>query len=402
MNIDSQIELLKRGTFDFVGEEDLRKKLGKGKPLKIKFGADPSAPDLHLGHLVVLRKLKVFQDLGHQIIFLIGDFTGMIGDPSGKSETRKPLTRDTVLANAETYKQQIFRILDPKKTKIVYNSDWLSKMSLQDVMKLMSQYSVARMLERADFKERYKTNKEISIIEFLYPLMQGYDSVVLEADVELGGHDQIFNLLVGRELQKAYGQAQQAVLTMPLLEGTDGKMKMSKSLNNYIGFNDTAKDIFGKTMSVPDDLMMKYYFLLTEMPVAEIEKTEAGIKSGAVHPMKVKKELAKLMVSQFYGKEASEAELAEFEKVFAKNELPSEMPLIKIKASDTSGKKLSVSKLLVLAGLLPSTGEAKRMVKGGGVRIDEEKAADENMLVDLSRERVISVGKRKYARVICG
>jgi len=402
MDIKKQIELLKRGTADFVGEEDLFKKLKEGKKMRIKFGADPSAPDLHLGHLVVLRKLKAFQDMGHEIIFLIGDFTGMIGDPSGKSETRKPLSRETVKKNAETYKQQIFKILDRSKTKVVYNSSWLSKMDLVSVMKLMSQYSVARMLERADFKERFKTNKEISIIEFLYPLMQGYDSVELEADVELGGHDQIFNLLVGRELQRSYGKDQQVVITMPLLEGTDGKMKMSKSLGNYIGFTDTPKDMYGKTMSIPDDLMIKYYELLTDLSDEQISALSKGIKDGSIHPKRAKSDLAKIFVAQFYGKEEAEKAEQGFEAIFKNNQLPEDIPLVKIKKDQLVEGKIQVSKLIAAAGLLDSVGEAKRMIKGGGVKLNEEKVTDENMLIDLGSEKLLSVGKRKHARVICG
>ncbi len=402
MDVKHKIELLKRGAVDFVGEEELHEKLAAGKKLKVKFGADPSAPDLHLGHLVVLRKLKAFQDMGHEIVFLIGDFTGMIGDPSGKSETRKPLTRETVELNARTYQDQIFKVLDPKKTKVVYNSKWLSKMDLVSVMKLMSQYSVARMLERADFKERFKSNKEISIIEFLYPLMQGYDSVELESDVELGGHDQIFNLLVGRELQKSYGKAQQTVITMPLLEGTDGKLKMSKSYGNYIGFTDTPKDIYGKTMSIPDDLMVKYYTLLTDLSDKELKVMEKAIKSGELHPKKAKSDLAKILVSLFYGSDAADKAENEFDAVFKDNKLPQDIPLVKVSKNHLSDGKMSVSKLIHISGLLDSVGEAKRMIKGGGVKMDGKKITDENLLVDLGSEKLLSVGKRKYARVICG
>lgn len=401
MDIKEQIELIKKGTADFVGEEELVNKLKSGKPLKVKFGADPSAPDLHIGHLVVLRKLKLFQDLGHEIIFLIGDFTGMIGDPSGKSETRKPLTKEDVARNAETYKKQIFQVLDHKKTRIVYNSEWLNKMGLPEVMKLMSQYSVARMLERADFKDRFKNNKEISIIEFLYPLLQGYDSIELKADVELGGHDQIFNLLVGRELQRIYGQPQQTVLTMPLLEGTDGKMKMSKSLNNYIGFTESPKDIFGKTMSIPDDLMIKYYELLTDLTGAELGSLKQDLKSGALHPKKAKAHLGKMIVSYFHGDEAATKAAEEFDAVFKKNELPSDIPAVKIKSSEAPDRKISIGKLLLLSGLVDSTGEGKRMVSGGGVKLDGQKVEDENLSVVLDGEKILSIGKRKYARVSC-
>lgn len=401
MDISSQIALLKKGAADFVGEEDLRKKLSSGKKLKVKFGADPSAPDLHLGHLVVLRKLKAFQDLGHEVIFLIGDFTGMIGDPSGKSETRKPLSREEVEKNARTYKAQIFKVLDPKRTKVVYNSSWLSKMDLVSVMKLMSQYTVARMLERADFKERFRNNREISIVEFLYPLMQGYDSVELDADVELGGHDQIFNLLVGRELQKAYGRQQQTIITLPLLEGTDGTLKMSKSYGNYIGFTDTPKDIYGKTMSIPDGLMLKYYLLLTDVSEEELKEIEKGLKDGSLHPKKAKSRLARLFVSRFCGEAAALKAEEEFDAVFKDNKLPDNIPLVKIPKELAPQGKIQVAKLIAASGLLDSVSEAKRMIKGGGVKLDEEKVADENMLVDLSAEKLLSVGKRKFARVIC-
>ena len=362
-SIKDQIDLIQYGSVDFVSSKELEEKLKKGKPLRVKFGADPSAPDLHLGHMVVLKKLKTFQDLGHQVIFLIGDFTGMIGDPTGKSETRKPLTREDVMRNAKTYQEQIFKILDKSKTEVVYNSEWLSKMNLEAVMKLMSQYTVARMLERADFKERYKTNKEISIIEFLYPLMQGYDSVELNADVELGGHDQIFNLLVGRELQKSYGKEQQVVITMPLLEGTDGKMKMSKSYGNYIGFTEQPKDIFGKTMSIPDELMFKYYKLLTDIAPAVIESLEQDVKNGTMHPKDAKVALAKIFVSYFYGEAEAVTASEQFDAVFKKGGVPDDIKQIKVSASDFGSNKVLVSKLVAFANLVPSVGEAKRMIK---------------------------------------
>ncbi|MCX5748666.1 MAG: tyrosine--tRNA ligase [Candidatus Saganbacteria bacterium] len=401
MDLNKQIELIKRGTVDFINEAELKKKLQKGASLKIKWGADPSAPDLHLGHMVVLKKLRTFQELGHKVIFIIGDLTGMIGDPSGKSETRKPLSREEVLHNAKSYQEQVFKVLDRKKTEVVFNSKWLSKMDLMSVMKLMSQYTVARMLERGDFKERFKENREISVVEFLYPLMQGYDSVVIDADIEVGGHDQIFNLLVGRELQKAYGKEQQVVLTMPLLEGTDGKMKMSKSLGNYIGFTESPKDIFGKTMSIPDNLMIKYYELLTDTTDQEISEIKKGLGSGGLHPKDVKTKLAKFLVEYFYGKEKAQQSEQEFDSVFKQNKLPSDMPAIKIDGSEMKDGKIQLTRLLVLSGLLPSTGEAKRMIKGGGVKINEVKAEDENMAIALDKETVLSVGKRKHARIIC-
>lgn len=401
MNIQSQIAQIKRGTVDFIGEEELVKKLSKGTPLKIKFGADPSAPDLHLGHLVVLRKLKVFQDLGHEIIFLIGDFTAMIGDPSGKSETRRPLLKEIIVKNAETYKEQIFKVLDHRKTKIVYNSDWLKKMDLQSVMRLMSEYTVARMLERADFKDRFKNNKEISIIEFLYPLLQGYDSVELKADVEVGGHDQIFNLLVGREFQKSFGIPQQTILTMPLLEGLDGKMKMSKSLNNYIAFKDTPKDIFGKIMSLPDKLLLKYYELLTDIPLVEIKEMEKGFAAGVLNPKDSKMQLAQIITSFFYGESDAKNARDEFEAVFKNKQLPQDIPLVKINKEDAPQKNISIAKLLFLAKLVPSTSEAKRTIKAGAVKVDDVKVLDENLNIDLVKEKIVSVGKRKYVKIIC-
>ena len=399
MDIKRQIELIRLNTSDFISEEELSEKLKEGRPLNIKWGADPSAPDLHLGHMVVLRKLRLFQELGHKIIFIIGDFTGMIGDPSGKSETRKPLSKEEVKKNADTYKAQVFKILDPKKTEVVFNSSWLSKMDLQQIMKLMSQYTVARMLERADFKDRFKSNKEISIIEFLYPLMQGYDSVMIDADIELGGHDQIFNLLVGRELQKAYGKKQQVIITLPLLEGTDGKMKMSKSLGNYIGITEPPKEIYGKTMSIPDELMIKYYGLLTDLPQAKITEIADGIKSGKIHPKNAKSDLAKIFVTRFYDEGSAIAAEAEFEDVFKKKELPADIPVVKIKLSES---RITMAKLLVETGLLPSSGEAKRMIKGGGVKINGEKVVDENHIFEYKGETVLSVGKRKHVKLICG
>jgi len=401
MDAIEQLKLIKRNVVDFVGEDELLKKLRSGKKLKIKFGADPSAPDLHLGHLVVLKKLKTFQDLGHEVVFLIGDFTGMIGDPTGKSETRKPLTREIVERNAKTYRMQIFKVLDPNKTTIVYNSSWLSKMSLESVMNLLSQYTVARMLERADFKERFKANKEISIIEFLYPLLQGYDSVELRSDVEIGGHDQIFNLLVGRELQKSYGQDPQVVITLPLLEGTDGVQKMSKSFGNYIGFTESPKQIYGKTMSIPDELMIKYYRLLTDYDDKKVIEIEEGLKNGSLHPKRAKSDLAKYFVRILYSEQDADKAEKEFEAVFRDNQIPKDIPLFKLSRSDLSDGKISIAKLLSLTKLVDSTSEAKRMIRGAGVKIDGEKILDENALIDINTQKLISIGKRKFLKVIC-
>ena len=398
MDLKAQIEAFGRNSSDFIGREDLLEKLKEGRPLKIKWGADPSASDLHLGHTVVLRRLRLFQEFGHRVVFIIGDFTGMIGDPSGKSETRKPLSREEVMKNAETYKAQVFKVLDPKKTEVVLNSAWLSKLDLSQIMKLLSQYTVARMLERSDFKERFKTNKEISIVEFLYPLMQGYDSVRIDADVELGGHDQIFNLLVGRELQKAYGKKQQTIITLPLLEGTDGKMKMSKSLGNYIGINEPPREIYGKTMSIPDELMIKYFELLTDLPHEKIEELDKGLKNGQVHPKKAKSDLAKLLVSQFHGNKAAEDAEKEFEEVFKNNELPSDIP---VHRALLEGAPLLITKVLVDAGLLPSLGEAKRMIKGGGVKLDGVKVDSQDQAFSKKGGFVLSIGRRRHVKVIC-
>ena len=394
LEIKKQIELIEAHTVDLISLKELEEKLKRGIPLKIKWGADPSAPDLHLGHTVVLRKLKAFQDLGHAVIFIIGDFTGMIGDPSGKSKTRKPLTKEEVLKNAETYKEQVFKILDPNKTRVVFNSEWLGKMGLEDLMRLSAQYSVARMLERADFRERFKEGIEISVLEFMYPLLQGYDSVAIEADVEIGGTDQIFNLLVGRAIQRAYGQAEQIVMTLPLLEGTDGKQKMSKSLGNYIGITEPPAEIFGKVMSIPDKLMIKYYELLTDLGKKEI----AVIKRQ--HPKEAKKKLAKILVTQFYSKEEAENAEKEFEAIFKEGKLPQEIPLILVPsdALDREGS-LPLVKLLNIANLTPSISEARRLIKHGGVKVNEEKITDEKYTVKLDSEKIISVGKRRYARV---
>jgi len=384
-NISEQLKVIKRGIVELIPEDEFVKKLKKGKPLKIKWGADPSAPDIHLGHTVVLNKLRQLQDLGHRIIFLIGDFTAMIGDPSGKSETRKTLSKEEVLQNAKTYQDQIFKILDRKKTNVVYNSEWLEKMGLSDVFKLSAQYTVARMLERKDFKERFKKEVDISVLEFLYPLLQGYDSVYLKADLEIGGTDQKFNLLMGRTLQQRYSQEPQAVLTLPLLEGTDGVQKMSKSLNNYIGITEPPKQIFGKVMSISDKLMMRYYELLTDCDLAEIK---------TMHPKEAKKKLAGILVSRFYDEKAAKQAEAEFEAVFAKGNLPEEITLQKF-----SEKEINIIKLLADSKLVASKSEARRLISQGGVSVDGEAVREEDFTVSLAQERVIKVGKRKFLRV---
>ncbi len=400
MTVAEQMEIIKRGAVEILVEKDLVEKLENslktGVPLKIKAGFDPTAPDLHLGHTVLLHKMRQFQKLGHEVYFLIGDFTGMIGDPTGKSETRKVLTREDVLKNAETYKEQVFKILDPKLTKVVFNSEWLGKLSASDMIALASKYTVARMLEREDFSNRFANQLPISIHEFMYPLVQGYDSVALKADVELGGTDQKFNLLVGRELQREWGQAPQTVITMPLLEGLDGVNKMSKSLGNYIGINEPADEIYGKIMSVSDELMLRYYELLSDLSLAELDSLKAELKDGAVHPMAVKKQLAREMVGRYHGVEAAAQADENFIKRFRDNETPEEMPEFTLAAG---GGKVQLCKVLAESGLTKSNSEGRRSIQGGGVKVNGEKIADENLEIACSGEYVIQVGKRRFAKV---
>lgn len=399
--IDEQISLIERGTVDVVSRDDLVRKLKKssesGVPLKIKAGFDPTAPDLHLGHTVLIQKMKHFQDLGHDIYFLIGDFTGMIGDPTGKSETRKPLTLDDVARNAETYKEQIFKILDPERTTVVFNSSWLGQLTSYDMIKLASQLTVARMLEREDFRVRFDNQKPISIHEFLYPLIQGYDSVALEADVELGGTDQLFNLLMGRDLQRSWDQEPQVVITMPLLEGLDGVNKMSKSLGNYIGITETADDIYGKVLSISDTLMFRYYELLSDLSAAEIELLAKDMQDGRLHPKEIKKKLARELTARFYGKEESIKAEESFEQVFKHHGLPEDIPELVLNKDDGD---IWLPKLLVEAGLTGSTSEARRLIKQQAVSLDEEKIVDTEFSVQPQGEVLIKVGKRRFARVI--
>ena len=382
-----QLEDIKRNTVELIPEDELIEKLKKKRPLRVKWGADPSAPDIHLGHTVVLNKLKHLQDLGHEIIFLIGDFTAMIGDPSGKSETRKPLSKAEVERNSKTYQDQVFKILDKKKTQVVYNSHWLSKLKLEDVINLAGKYTVARMLERDDFMNRFEKERPISIHEFLYPLIQGYDSVHLKADIEVGGTDQKFNMLVGRELQREFKEEPQVIITLPLLEGTDGVQKMSKSLNNYIGITEPPAEIFGKTMSISDTLMLRYYELLTDVPIPEVK---------LMHPKEAKARLGKIFVARFYSEAEAMVAEAAFESVFAKGNLPEDLKLVTLKA-----KKMAIAKLVVDSGLAPSTSVARRLIKQGGVRVDDRVVSDENEVIDLASEKVLNVGKRKFVRVIC-
>ena len=400
MTVAEQMEIIKRGAVEILVEKELVEKLEKsaktGVPLKIKAGFDPTAPDLHLGHTVLLHKLRQFQKLGHDVYFLIGDFTGMIGDPTGKSETRKVLTREDVLKNAETYKEQVFKILDPKLTKVVFNSEWLGKLSASDMIGLASKYTVARMLEREDFSNRFANQLPISIHEFMYPLVQGYDSVALQADVELGGTDQKFNLLVGRELQREWGQPPQTVITMPLLEGLDGVNKMSKSLGNYIGINEPADEIYGKIMSISDELMLRYYELLSDLTMAELEQLKLDLENGKLHPMAAKKQLAREMVGRYHGADVAAQADENFIKRFKNNETPEDMPEVVLAPES---EKVMLCKVLAESGLTKSNSEGRRSIQGGGVKVNGEKIADENLEIDCVGEYIIQVGKRRFAKV---
>lgn len=390
------LDLIKRGCDEVLIEAELVDKLKSGRPLRIKAGFDPTAPDLHLGHTVLINKLRQFQDLGHEVLFLIGDFTGMIGDPTGKSATRPPLTRDQVIENARTYEQQIFKILDPEKTLVMFNSSWMGEMNAADLIQLAAKHTVARMLERDDFNKRYTSGQPIAIHEFLYPLIQGYDSVAMQADVELGGTDQKFNLLVGRELQKQYGQSPQVVLTMPILEGLDGVQKMSKSLNNYIGINEPPDDMFGKLMSISDDLMWRYFELLSFRPMNEIEAYRREIEEGK-NPRDVKFDLAREIVARFHDAAAGERAQQAFIERFQKGNLPDEIPEFVLHAEDGS---LPLPNALKLAKLVNSTSEALRMIRQGAVRIDGERVGDEKQTIATGSQYVVQVGKRRIARII--
>ena len=392
--------LIERGAVDVISRKDLIKKLRKseetGVPLRVKAGFDPTAPDLHLGHTVLIQKLKHFQDLGHEILFLIGDFTGMIGDPTGKSETRKPLTREDVERNAESYKEQMFKILDPAKTKVMFNSAWLDKLSAHDFIRLASQLTVARMLEREDFRVRFENQRPISIHEFMYPLIQGYDSVAMKADVELGGTDQLFNVLMGRDLQRAWGQEPQVVITMPLLEGLDGVHKMSKSLGNYIGITESADNIYGKVLSVSDELMFRYYDLLSDLTSEEIGRLKADMAAGVIHPKEVKKKLARELTSRFYDELIAQKAEDNFERVFKKHDLPEDIPELTM---SVEGGEIWLPRLLADAGLVKGTGEARRMIKQNAVSLDGEKITDVEYTIRTMAEVLVKVGKRKFCRV---
>ncbi len=386
---------LLRGIDEVLVEHELVKKLQEGRPLRIKAGFDPTAPDLHLGHTVLINKLKQFQDLGHEVLFLIGDFTGMIGDPTGKNVTRKPLTREQVLENAKTYQEQIFKILDPAKTQVMFNSTWMNAMSPADLIQLAAKHTVARMLERDDFNKRFKGGQPIAIHEFLYPLIQGYDSVAMKADVELGGTDQKFNLLVGRQLQEVFGQKPQVVITMPILEGLDGVQKMSKSLNNYIGIADPADDMFGKLMSISDELMWRYFELLSFRPMNEIVTWQLACENGD-NPRNYKVKLAQEIIERFHDAAAAEKALENFEARFQRGAIPDEMEELTL---STAGSGYSIANLLKDAGLASSTSEAIRMINQGAVKISGEKVTDTKLEVPVATENVFQVGKRKFARV---
>ncbi|MDI6889898.1 MAG: tyrosine--tRNA ligase [Thermodesulfovibrionales bacterium] len=396
---EEQLEIIKRGAVEIIIEDELLRKLKKSfkekEPLKIKAGFDPTAPDIHLGHTVLLEKMRQFQELGHEVTFLIGDFTGMIGDPSGISETRKPLTKEEVLENAETYKEQIFKILAPERTRIVFNSEWMSDMTAGDMIRLASRYTVARMLERDDFRERWVNQNPISIHEFLYPLIQGYDSVVLKADVELGGTDQKFNLIVGRELQREYGQEPQSLVIMPLLEGLDGVKKMSKSLGNYIGIAEPPKEIFGKIMSISDELMLRYYELLSRISTEELNLLKEEIEKGKIHPKKAKEDLALEIVERYWSKNESLKAKKEFERIFREKGLPDEIPSVELRWEED---EMWVPKVMKLSGLTTSTSEAVRLIKQGGVLIDDKKYTDPDGKLEKG-SYLFKVGKRRFLRV---
>ena len=394
--ISDAISLIRRGADEILLESDLEKKLTRGKPLRVKAGFDPTAPDLHLGHTVLINKLRHFQDLGHHVMFLIGDFTGLIGDPSGRNITRKPLSKEDIKKNAETYQEQVFKILDPDKTEICFNSIWSEKLGAVGMIKLAARYTVARMLERDDFKKRFTANQPISIHEFLYPLLQGYDSVAMRADVELGGTDQKFNLLVGREFQKAEGQEPQVILTMPLLEGLDGVQKMSKSLDNYVGITESPNNIFGKLMSISDQLMWRYFELLSFKSATEINRLKNAVADGD-NPMDAKYLLALEIVERFHGQSAAQKAKADFIKIHRQHEIPDEMPEILLRM-DSSGT-LWLGHVLTQAGLVASTSEAMRKIGEGAVRLDGQKVVDRDLIVVPGKSYVVAVGKRKYSRI---
>lgn len=404
VTVEEQMAVIRRGAVEVLVEAELAEKIKEsqrtGVPLRIKAGFDPTAPDLHLGHTVLIQKLKHFQELGHQVIFLIGDFTGLIGDPTGKSETRKPMTREQLLQNAQTYREQVFKILDPEKTEVAFNNNWFGTMTAADMIGLAARHTVARMLERDDFHKRFSNQQPIAIHEFLYPLVQGYDSVALKADVELGGTDQKFNLLVGRELQKQVGQRPQDILTMPLLEGLDGVNKMSKSLGNYIGITEPPKEIYGKVMSITDELMVRYYELLSDVDLAGLQKVKNGVAHipGGAHPMESKKALARELVMRFHGRSQADRAAEEFIQQFKQKEVPDDIPVF----SYVSTKPVWVCHLLSASGTVSSNAEARRLIQQGGVKVNEERVVNADLEIAPAGEVVIQVGKRKFVRVVFG
>jgi len=393
--LEQAVETIRRGSEELIVEEELVKKLQSGRKLRVKLGLDPTAPDLHLGHTVVINKLRHFQELGHQVQFLIGDFTGMIGDPTGKNQTRPPLSREQILANAQSYRDQAFKILDPERTQILFNSEWSDELGAEGIIRLAAKYTVSQLLERDDFSRRFREERPIAVHELLYPLMQGYDSVAMKADVELGGTDQKFNLLVGRELQRAWGQEPQCIITMPLLEGLDGKEKMSKSLGNYVGIAEPPQEIFGKLMSISDELMWRYIELLSFEPLATVRKWKEEVRSGA-NPRDVKVRFAAEIVARFHGEAAARKAQEGFEQRFREGVLPEDMRELAVKAPEGG---MLIAHLLKQAGLTPSTSEAQRMIEQGGVKLDGERVSDKNLKLQAGRIVVAQVGKRKFARI---
>ncbi len=398
MTVDQQLEYLAKGAVDLIEKNDLKAKIARGKQLTVKVGFDPTAPDIHLGHTVVIRKMRHFQQMGHRVIFLIGDFTGMIGDPTGKKATRPALSREEILQNAETYQRQVYKILDPEKTEIRFNSEWLGKLGSEGMVRLAAKYTLARILERDDFRKRFEARQPIAIHELLYPLAQGYDSVALQCDVEMGGTDQLFNLLVGRDLMREYGLEPQVVLTMPLLEGLDGIEKMSKSLGNYIGINEEPGSIFGKVMSISDELMWKYYLLSTDLTPGEVQALRARVEAGELHPMETKKELAKSIIRDFHSADAAEQADAEFRRVFSERQAPTEIEETSLPAS---GEPQLLAKVITAAGLAESNKDAQRLIAQGGVLVDEVKVDSTRHALDASagKSYLLKVGKRRFARV---
>jgi tyrosyl-tRNA synthetase len=403
ISIDAQISIIQRGAVDLITPEELRRKLERstttGQSLRVKLGLDPTAPDIHLGHTVVLHKLRQFQELGHHVILVIGDFTGMIGDPTGKSETRKPLTREDILANAQTYATQIYKLLDSTQTTLRFNSEWLGQLTPEEVVTLAAKHTVARMLERDDFQRRFHEGRAISVHEFLYPLFQAYDSVALQADVELGGTDQKFNLLVGRDIQREYGQEPQVILTTPLLEGLDGVQKMSKSLGNYIGITEPPRQIYGKIMSLSDQLMLRYYELLSDIETTVWEEEKRRMAEGSVNPRDLKMALAREMVARFYNTTVAEEAEREFQRMFQARGLPDEIDEPHIRLSGEDGEPVRIVELLVRTGLAPSNSEARRLIQQGAVRVDGARVNDANARLMASESHLLQVGRRRFARI---